>query len=300
MSSKKNDITDKKNFIWEDLTSLGITNEKTCELFHVGTRENPSINVYKDKLSNVIFIKDHYVGENQYKEGSHWSYTPNLENLEWKKSMDCKRRVNSLREFYLDRNIADIGCGRGDFLIAIKGLTKSSIGIELQQSFINDLKSLDINCLKSISEIKDKSLDSIFLFHSFEHFPDPINKLTLLKKKLKKNGKIIIEVPSANDFLISVLKIKEFIAFTLIDQHLILHTNDSLNRFLISTGFNNVIIKGVQRHPLSNHLYWQKEKKPGGHTSDLSFLENSELNSAYERALSSTGLCDTIIAIASN
>ena len=138
------------------------------------------------------------------------------------------------------------------------------------------------------------------MFHSFEHFPDPLKKLELFKRKLKYKGKIIIEVPSANDFLIKILKIPEFISFTLIDQHLILHTNDSLSRFLSFSGFKNIIIKGVQRHPLSNHFFWLKEKKPGGHTTDLHFIESSELNSEYEKALCSAGLSDTIIAIASN
>ena len=40
------------------------------------------------------------------------------------------------------------------------------------------------------------------MFHVLEHIPYQIETLKVLKSKLKNKGKIIIEVPHAEDFLI--------------------------------------------------------------------------------------------------
>ena len=46
---------------------------------------------------------------------------------------------------------------------------------------------------KSIGEFKDKSIDTFFLFHSFEHLPDPLKVLQEIKSKLRNKGKLIIK-----------------------------------------------------------------------------------------------------------
>ena len=48
--------------------------------------------------------------------------------------------------------------------------------------------------------------------------------------------------------------------------------------------------------PLSNYLHLLSEGKPGGHQK-CSFLDTSELNSAYANVLASIGKTDTLIAI---
>ena len=40
------------------------------------------------------------------------------------------------------------------------------------------------------------------MFHVLEHIPYQIDTLKLVNSKLKKGGKIIVEVPHAEDFLI--------------------------------------------------------------------------------------------------
>ena len=52
------------------------------------------------------------------------------------------------------------------------------------------------------------------MFHVLEHLPNQIDILKKLKNNLRKNGKIIIEVPSANDLLISLEDLKSFKKFT--------------------------------------------------------------------------------------
>ena len=58
-----------------------------------------------------------------------------------------------------------------------------------------------IHILDNINSFKHK-FDVITMFHVLEHIPYQIDTLKVLKSKLKNKGKIIIEVPHAEDFLI--------------------------------------------------------------------------------------------------
>jgi hypothetical protein len=91
-----------------------------------------------------------------------------------------------------------------------------------------------------------------------EHLPDPAATLHELRASLKPDGEgtLIIEVPHARDFLIEALKLQEFIDFTLWSQHLVLHTRESLRLLLADAGYRNVMIEGVQRYSIANHLHW--------------------------------------------
>ena len=91
---------------------------------------------------------------------------------------------------------------------------------------------------------------------------------------------------------------KEFIDFTLWSQHLVLHTRESLTLLLKDAGFKNVVITGIQRYGISNHIHWLKNKQPGGHRSVLSAMETPDLKASYENALARIDATDTLVAIA--
>ena len=122
--------------------------------------------------------------------------------------------------------------------------------------------------------------------------------LRKIREKIKDGGRIVIEVPHANDFLLSTLKLESFKKFTLWSQHLVLHTRHSLELTLKEAGFKDVLIEGVQRYNLSNHLSWISQDRPGGHKSDLSIIESKDLNLAYANSLSKIDKTDTLVAIA--
>ena len=291
--------------VFNTLKKLGLASEETSVLFHKGVRDNPDLNVFKDISSGVIFIKDFYFGDEGYESGNYRKEKLNQEYddlsiKDYERLTDCEKRISDFKPFYVGKDIIDFGCGHGDFLKASQNFTNSSSGVELQNSFIEKLTKNKIRCEKSIGEFKDQSIDTFFLFHSFEHLPDPLKVLQEIKSKLRNKGKLIIEVPHANDFLISTLKEESFIKFTLWSQHLILHTKNSLERFLEFSGFDNILIKGVQRYPFSNHLHWVSQKKPGGHKTNMSLLDTKELTKAYANTLSQLGANDTLIAIAEN
>ena len=116
-------------------------------------------------------------------------------------------------------------------------------------------------------------------------------------KKLRVGGKIIIEVPHANDFLLH--NSKEFMKFSLWSEHLILHTYQSLKLFLEDSSFKDIYIKGIQRYPLSNHLNWLSKGTPAGHKNNFSLILSNDLEDEYCKSIISANMCDTLMAIAS-
>jgi hypothetical protein len=107
-----------------------------------------------------------------------------------------------------------------------------------------------------------------------------------------------MEIPHANDFLIRILSINDAIEFILWSQHLVLHTRSSISLCLDHLGFSNIIIKGVQRYSLANHIHWMLHAKPGGHLSPLSIMQTHQLVEAYSNALGLIDSNDTLYVVA--
>lgn len=288
--------------IFATLKKLGLTSESTRFLYNERTRDIENLKVWKDKASGVIFIDNYFTGDDTYISGLYRddkNLYSKIGNDLFENEMDLSRRVEFCLKFVSGKKIADFGCGNGNFLKAVKPFCADAIGIELQEDYVKQLNDVGIRCERSLSIVEDNSLDVVVSFHVIEHLQDPIEKLKEIVRKLKSGGKVLIEVPHANDFLLSTMENDEFKQFTLWSQHLILHTRNSLLRLMDFVGLEDVQIKGVQRYPLSNHLNWLANRKPGGHKSKLAVLDTLSLFSAYESALASIDATDTLFVTAS-
>jgi len=297
----KNNYNNSK--IYSTLHKLNIINKNNIEVFSRKTRDNNKLKVYRDKKSKVIFIDNFYIGMEEYQLGKYKNkLVPSLETTKrvYEDFTDSNRRIKKYFQFFADKDICDFGCGPGTFLKKAKPYAKSIYGIEPQEDLNLLINNSNIRCYKSLEKF-NKKMDTFFLFHSFEHLPDPFKTLKVMRSKLKKNhnGKIVIEVPHAKDFLLDTLSLESFKNFTLWSQHLVLYTRESLNIILSEAGFKNIVIEGIQRYNLANHIHWLRYNKPSGHKEILSILENEEINTSYSNALSRIDANDTLIAIAS-
>jgi len=287
--------------IYHTLEKLGVTSKQTRELFNNRTRDIDNLNVWKDSISGVIYIDEFYTGNQTYIDGSY----QNDKDLELKtgkpdfeKERDAQRRFKSNLKFVAGKRVGDFGCGSGDFLSLVKPYCENVLGIELQQNYVDLLNSNGITCTNDLANVENKSLDIIVSFHVIEHLPNPLNTLSELISKIVSGGQILIEVPHANDFLLSTVCCDEFKQFTLWSQHMVLHTRETLRKTLEYVGLQDIQIEGVQRYPLSNHLNWLVNGEPGGHKSPISIIDSDALSEVYQNSLARIDATDTLVAIA--
>jgi 2-polyprenyl-3-methyl-5-hydroxy-6-metoxy-1,4-benzoquinol methylase len=246
-------------------------------------------------MSTGAFLLDKIKQQQYEKKGlSYWS-SENIKDARLKTFDDDIRRFNQLTNINYE-TILDFGCGNGGLLKIIKEKKdKNIIGIELNKDLLKYLNMESINTFASISEIPQNiNFDCIMLNHVLEHLYDPIDILKKIKQRMNKKTLLIIEVPHANDFLISEYNCEKFKKFTFWSQHLILHTKQTLLNLLNIVGFSKIKIMYYQRYNIFNHLYWLNNGKPGGHKKTTYSDEN--LINSYNNFLIKNEKTDTLIA----
>ena len=288
------------NPIYDELKKLKLIKDKNLYIISSKTRDK-KLNVFKDKHSNIIFLQKYLTSINYYASikygGSKIKTSKGIVNTP--EIADDVRRAEHFKKVCKKKDILDFGCGWGNFLLNIKS-AKSLSGVELREECLKKISKLKnkIRVKKNINDF-EKKFDVITMFHVLEHIPHQIQTLKIIKKNLKKNGKLIIEVPHADDFLLNFDELKEFKDFTFWSEHLILHTFFSLKKILKKAGFKNIKIRYFQRYGFDNHLGWFIKKKPGGHKFFRKY--NSEiLDSSYAKNLMRLKKTDTLIAEAQN
>ena len=288
------------NAIYKELIKYKIVKKQHIKVLSNSIRDKNNVKALICEKSKVIFLSK-VIDDKKYYKSFHKSYetyaTP-LEPLKGKVNLkskqiiktpglnDHKRRYLSLKSFFYKKSVLDFGCSWGLFLNLLekKKFAKNISGVELREECLQYMKNRNknIEVKNNINKFK-KKFDVVTLFHVLEHLTDQVEILKTVKKKIKKKGKIIVEVPSAQDFLISIDELPEFKKFTFWSEHLILHTEKSLRKYLTLAGFKKIKIKYVQRYGFANHLGWFLKKKPGGHAFfkkygskkiDLSYIQN--------------------------
>ncbi|MDQ7060114.1 MAG: class I SAM-dependent methyltransferase [Sulfurimonas sp.] len=142
--------------------------------------------------------------------------------------VDDKRRFEFVKEMIINKEIVDFGSGAGGYLIQAKEIAKSVIGIELDNKVISHYAKNNVPLTKDINTLEDAKYDVITAFHVLEHLANPVEILKLLVLKLKKGGKLIVEVPNSNDALLTLYKNEAFSNFTYWSPHLFLYNDKTL------------------------------------------------------------------------
>ena len=287
------------NNIQKQLINLKIIKPKAITLLFPRVRDNKNIQVMQCEDSGVIFLKNSkHISKEYYSSKQDYEYWGSIkEQALIKQANDDTRRLKDFRNEIMGKIWMEVGGGMGGLVELAKNIYKEVIFVEPQPGPRKYFKNKGKQTYESINNVNRKDVELATLFHSFEHFNDPLNTLIEIRKRIKKGGKIIIEVPHAKDILISYFNLESFKSFTFWSEHLILHTRGSLSRFLTAAGFNNIEVYGLQRYPLANHLYWLIEGKPGGQNI-FSDLNEKEINNQYEKLLKELDMTDTLIAIA--
>jgi 2-polyprenyl-3-methyl-5-hydroxy-6-metoxy-1,4-benzoquinol methylase len=258
-------------------------------------RDAPEFKILECTHCGLVFLSSlEHIQSGFYEESGMHGIDP-VPMSTWLKGTyrDDQRRFDMLKRLLTNQKLLDFGCGAGGFLNIAQHHADSVVGIELERrvrEYWNEVLQIHPDL-----ESAGSGYDMITAFHVVEHLPDPRAMLKTLASMLAKNGRIVIEVPSSEDVLLTLYDSDAFQHFTYWSQHLFLFNSETLRRLLEQAGLRIISIQQYQRYPLSNHLHWLSQKKPQG-DQKWAFLDSPELKSAYGNALAAIGKCDTLIA----
>lgn len=241
----------------------------------------------------MLSSAEHVEGSHYADSGMHGDAMPSIE--EWLRltELDDQRRFEMLKASLMNRRVLDFGCGAAGFLVKARSVAAAVTGVEPERRVREYWRDGLVLCDRLDNAGTD--YDLITAFHVLEHLPDPRATLQELARHLAKGGRLVVEVPSSDDALLTLFESDAFRQFTYWSQHLFLFNAESLRRLAVQAGLRVVSIQQTQRYPLSNHLHWLSRNQPGGHQR-WSFLDTPALNDAYAASLAAIGKCDTVIA----
>lgn len=157
----------------------------------------------------------------------------------------------------------DIGCGHGEFMIALDHYSKNSLSIQGTEPNVHKQKSaqnrgLDVSYF-DLARHK-KKYDGISLLNVYSHLPDPPSFIDTLKELLNPGGELIIETGDTARF-----KAKDHYRPFYLPDHISFASEEIITNILEDHNFN--ILK-IKKYPYPN-------LGPSPHLSLMSILKET-------------------------
>lgn len=217
----------------------------------------------KEKIVHDLYSEDDYTQYYKIKL---------LPALEYRKNVLAVNKYNQIVELLNKKKgkILDIGCGLGEVLSVFKEKGWDATAIEFNPFAADYAKEhFGISVVnKSVYDFNETGkFDVIMLWGVLEHLYDPSKILKKCKRLLTGKGLLVIEVPSADSFLVRYAESTNKKVDRIIegDRHLMLFSVLSFRKMLKSNGF-------IPRKIVSNGLDVA--------TIDRLFMEKKLINNA--------------------
>ena len=112
-----------------------------------------------------------------------------------------KTRVKRILRLKKSGTLLDVGCGKGDFLLALHAHGWQVFGTEFSTLYDYSVLEKMIQtkiCIADIAQCNfpEKNFDIVTLWHVFEHLTEPRRYLSHIAQLLHPHGYLIIEVPN--------------------------------------------------------------------------------------------------------
>ncbi|MFA4848324.1 MAG: class I SAM-dependent methyltransferase [Methanoregula sp.] len=167
----------------------------------------------------------------------------------------------------LDKNsrLLEVGCSTGHFLYKIKNHVKEVIGVDYD-SDAAAYASKRCNCITYgmdllVTPLEEESFDIICAIQTLEHVEDPLSFIFMLKRYLKRDGWLYIEVPNLLDPLLSLYNNKEYHDFFFHEAHAYYFSPESLMTLMKKASLQGKI-HYMQDYNIMNHIHWQLTHRP--------------------------------------
>lgn len=170
--------------------------------------------------------------------------------------------------FDKDKKILEIGCGNGNIVDFYRKLGYDIIGIDKDETVKNEyIFNVDFNDFYF-----EKKYDLIYALHVLEHISDPEEFILKIYNNLNVGGKFFLEIPNAEDPLLTLYKNKGYKKFWY-PYHLFFWTPNTIKKMFSKLNIK-VKIKRTQRYGVINHLRWLIKNKPGNFNNLIPFVDD--------------------------
>lgn len=101
---------------------------------------------------------------------------------------------------YAGNKILDFGCATGNYIVELKKLGFSCVGVDVNERYIElaSKKGIEAHVINDKLPFDDKTFDTVIMFELLEHVQEPEKILEEAKRVARKN--ILITVPNCTDF----------------------------------------------------------------------------------------------------
>jgi len=138
------------------------------------------------------------------------------------------------------KSVLEVGCGDGHFLNILCCSGLKAIGNEPSKSFrelaLAKGLQVDEHYINDAYDNPNGPFDAAVSREVMEHVPNPIRFLVNIRRQLKEDGVILIEIPNGEKML------SELRYYDLFPDHLSYFTRESLTAAMLISGFKNVDI----------------------------------------------------------
>ncbi len=183
----------------------------TCEDYTVSNQKFDLVyNEIFDMLETFPQPKLEDLG-NYYESSDYISHTDSKKSFTDKlyqivKGYTLNNKLCLINSFKTDqKNLLDVGCGTGEFLLNCKNNGWNVVGVEPNQNAKSLAETKLTVCSISkiytnLSDINSEKFDVITLWHVLEHVPNLEAYILNLKHLLKPNGILVIAVPNFKSY----------------------------------------------------------------------------------------------------
>ena len=165
---------------------------------------------YITPVPSDAILKHHYAGS--YSEAElnalrrRYTNTPPNYGVDGLRAWDTLRAFDTLgfRVSHKD-TILDVGCGSGGFLAKMRAARGAKVrGLDTNErciNFVKEVHGIDADC-GTLEEQKygAQTFSMVTAWHCLEHTLDPEKELALIHQCLKRDGWLVVEVPTAGFF----------------------------------------------------------------------------------------------------
>lgn len=239
---------------------------------------------------------------NYYKSENYISHTDNKRNLFERlyhlvRSITLKQKVGLIDSLQTTtKELLDVGCGTGDFLLIAKNKGWNVSGIEPNdqaRSIATEKVGEHILSNTALNEFDNHSFNVITLWHVLEHLPDFNEQIKLFKQKLKTDGRLVIAVPNYKSYDAQLYK--EYWAAYDVPRHLW-----HFSRHAISKIFSSIEMEVEQILPMRFDAYYVSMLSEKYRNSSIGFLKGFYNGWLSNRSASRSGEYSSLIYVLKN